>query len=160
MPLRDSTDLKARASLGGWGRHLLSFALPVAWLVLCTVVLLSPLAGKTPPASGVDPDYVSALAAADHLLHDWQSGDAENGMVLLSGHAKQSAGADAVEKFFANTETSAYEIARGKMVRSGRYEFPVVLMTGGLRSRRARRRFSSVVVVNTGNNDWAVDKLP
>jgi nickel-dependent lactate racemase len=107
----------------------------------------------------LDPDYVSALAAADHLLQAWQSGDVENGMVLLSSHAKQSAGSEAVAKFFSNSAPSAYEIERGKMVKRGRYEFPVVLVAGPSQ-RRARRRFSSFVVVNTGNNDWAVDKLP
>jgi hypothetical protein len=36
----------------------------------------------------------------------------------------------------------------------------VVLVTVPSKNVHAHRRFSSVVVVNTGNNDWAVDKLP
>jgi hypothetical protein len=64
------------------------------------------------------------LAAADRLLHAWQSRDA----------------------------------ASGKLLKPGRYEFPVVLVLGG--AKHPRRRFSSIVVVNTGNNGWAVDKLP
>ena len=57
-------------------------------------------------------------------------------------------------------QAAAYEIARGKLLKPGRYEFPVVLVIGSAKSPHTRRRFSSIVVVNTGNNGWAVDKLP
>ena len=44
-------------------------------------------------------------------------------------------------------------------VRTGRYAFPVVLLeTTG--SRPPRRRYSEIIVTETGNNDLAVDKLP
>jgi hypothetical protein len=92
------------------------------------------------------------------LLQAWQSGDVENGMVLLSSHAKEAATTEVVEQFFSNPSASAYEIGRGKLVKRGRYEFPVVLVTGN--SKKLRRKFSSIVVVNAGNDDWAVDKLP
>jgi len=101
-----------------------------------------------------------ALAAADHFLQAWQSGDLENGTALLSSQAKKVATTDVVEKFFANPVSSAYEITRGKLLKRGRYEFPVVLVTEPAKNTRARRHFSSIIVVNTGNNDWAVDKLP
>ncbi|HWY22134.1 MAG TPA: hypothetical protein VNX26_12995 [Candidatus Acidoferrum sp.] len=123
-------------------------------------LLPTSLAAKIRPAPVLDSGYVSALAAADRLMQAWQSGDVENGMVLLTMHAKQAATTDAVEKFFAYVEPSAYEIARGKPLKGGRYEFAVVLVTGGAKNSRARRRFSSIVVVNTGINEWAVDKLP
>ena len=157
MPLRAVIPPRLPASCCMRSKCLL-FCVQVAALVLC-VASLSPLAGKTAAVPALDPDYVSALAAADRLLQAWRAGDVENGMALLSSHAKQSAGSDVIEKFFSNSEPSAYEIERGKMAKRGRYEFPVVLVTGGSK-RRARRRFSSVVVINTGNNDWAVDKLP
>ncbi|MGA7220644.1 MAG: hypothetical protein WBX38_20185 [Candidatus Sulfotelmatobacter sp.] len=125
---------------------------------------LSPLIfsanAKTPPAATLDSSYVSALAAADHLLQAWQSGDAESGMVLLTSHAKEAATSDGVEKFFSNSGPASYEIGRGKMLKRGRYEFPAVLVGGTSRAMRGRPRFRSIVVVNTGNNDWAVDKLP
>ena len=129
-------------------------------LTLCVslFLLLSPLAAKTLPAPGLEPGYVSALAAADHFLQAWQSGDVENGMALLSSHAKEKATTDVVEKFFSNAGPSAYEIGRGKLVKRGRYEFPVVLVSTSM--NHARRRFSSIVIVDTGKNDWAVDKLP
>jgi len=59
-------------------------------LILCLSLPLlpSPLAAKTRPARALEPGYAEALAAADHFLQAWQSGDVENGMVLLSSHAK------------------------------------------------------------------------
>lgn len=80
-------------------------------------------------------------------------------MVLLTAHAKAAATSEVVEKFFSNSGTVAYEIGRGKMLRQGRYEFPVVLVDGSSQKIRARRRFR-IVIVDAGNNDWAVDKLP
>ncbi len=127
-------------------------------LLLCLALPLSPLAAKTPPAAALDAGYVSALAAADHFLQAWQSGDVENGMVLLTSHAKEKATTDVVERFFSNPGHSAYEIGRGKRLKRGRYEFPVVLVSN--LKNHVRRKFSSIVIVDTGKNDWAVDKLP
>jgi hypothetical protein len=134
--------------------------LVVASLILCLALLLSPLAGKARPAPGLDAGYVPALAAADHFLQAWQSGDLENGTALLSSHAKEAATTEEVERFFSNPGPSAYEIVRGKLLKRGRYEFPVVLVSGSSKDVRTHRRFSSIIVVNTGDNDWAVDKLP
>ena len=130
-----------------------------ALYLLCVLVVLPllPLSAKTKPVA-LDSGYTFALAAADHFLQAWQSGDVENGMVLLSSHAKEGATTDVIDKFFSNPGPSAYEIDRGRILKHGRYEFPVVLVTGSAKS--FHRRFSSLVVVNTGNNDWAVDKLP
>jgi hypothetical protein len=118
------------------------------------------LEGKTQPDAALGPGYVAALAAADHFLHAWQSGDAESGMVLLSSHAKETVTTDAAERFFSSPGPSAYEIGRGKLLKHGVYEFPIVLVSGASQKIRARRRFSSIVIVDTGHNDWAVDKLP
>jgi hypothetical protein len=132
--------------------------LVVMSLILYFTLLLSPLAAKTRAASGLDAGYLRALAAADHFLQAWQTGDIENGTALLSSHAKEVATTEGVEKFFSNPGPSAYEIVRGKLLKRGRYEFPVVLLSGA--PKNSRRRFSSIVLVNTGDNDWAVDKLP
>jgi hypothetical protein len=128
-------------------------------LILCVSLPLLPLAARTRPAA-LDSAYVPALSAADHFLEAWHSGDVESGMVLLTLHAKETATTQAVEKFFSGSDPSAYEIGRGKLLKRGRYEFPVVLVSGSAGSTRLHRRFSSIIVVNTGNNDWAVDKLP
>ena len=129
-------------------------------LLLCVTLPLSASSARNRPAPATDSGYVLALAAADHFLQAWQAGDLENGMALLTGNAKNAANRDVVERFFSNPEPSGYEINRGKLVKRGRYEFPVVLVTVPSRNVQVRRRFFSVVVVNTGNNDWAVDRLP
>ena len=129
-------------------------------LLLCVTLPLSASSARNRPALAPDSGYVLALAAADHFLQAWQAGDLENGMALLTGNAKNAANRDVVERFFSNPDPSGYEINRGKLVKHGRYEFPVVLVTVSSRNAQVRRRFFSVVVVNTGNNDWAVDRLP
>jgi hypothetical protein len=126
---------------------------------LCISLLLSPSAAKTRPAHDVDSGYIPALAVADHFLQAWQAGDTENGIALLTSRAKETATTDGIDKFFSNSAPSAYEIGRGKMLKHGRYEFPVVLV-GASRNNLPRRRFSSIVIVDTGHNDWAVDTLP
>jgi hypothetical protein len=127
------------------------------WLMLCASFLLSTSAAATRPAA-LDTGYVAALAAADHFLQAWQAGDVESGIVLLTSQVKEKATTDAVDKFFSSARPSAYEIGRGKLLKHGRYEFPVVLVSNS--KNRGRRRFSSIVIVDTGKNDWAVDKLP
>jgi hypothetical protein len=104
-----------------------------------------------------DIGYVLALGTANRFLHAWQAGDIETGMVLLSDHARRSHNAENLEKFFSGGSDRAYEIERGKG-HAGRYRFPVVLIMktdGGL-----HHTFSEIIVVDTGKNDWAVDKLP
>lgn len=131
-------------------------------LVLFVSLLISPLsaAAKGRPAPPLDPGYGSALATADRFLQAWQSGDVESGTALLTTHAKESVNRDDLDRFFSNPEPAGYEIDRGTLVKRGRYEFPVVLVTSAAKSPRVRRRFSSIVIVNTGKNEWAVDKLP
>jgi hypothetical protein len=160
MPVRGVASASGVAPAGRRlpGRQM---ALSCWWLSLALCfVLLQPATAKTKTTPALDPGYVPALAAADHLLQAWQSADAENGMVLLTTHAKQLATTEGIERFFSDPGPSAYEIAHGKLLKPGRYEFPVVLVLGGAKGSHPRRRFSIIVVVNTGHDDWAVDKLP
>lgn len=113
---------------------------------------------KVPNPSNVDSDYVFALATADHFLQAWQSGDAENGIPLLTEHAKQKENPDDLDKFFSAPQPSAFEIDRGKRLTRGRYQFPVVMVSRI--SNKLHRKFSSIVILNTSGKDWAVDKLP
>jgi hypothetical protein len=103
-----------------------------------------------------DPGYVYALAAASHFLHAWQTADLEDGMVLLSDNIRHSHNADKLEDFFSSGDR-AFEISRGKG-HQGRYVFPVVLIT--LRGSHVTRRASEIILIETGKNDWVVDKLP
>jgi hypothetical protein len=132
----------------------------VTFIGLC--LLFPPgLLAKSRSTATQDSGYGSALAMADRFLQAWQAGDVENGMVLLSSHAKESATAENVESFFSDAGAAAFEITRGKLLKRDRYAFPVVLISGnGSKNGRVHRRFCRIVVVNTGHNDWAVDKLP
>jgi hypothetical protein len=123
------------------------------------------------PASVSDPDYVVALATANRFLHAWQAGDLNDGMVLVSDGIRHSQNAAALEQFFSVATDRAFEIGAGRRTR-GRYRFPVVLVS--LReaagsgaaaaksgsSRSLSRRPSEIILVNAGENDWVVDKLP
>jgi len=104
-----------------------------------------------------DPGYAFALAAANHFLHAWQTADAENGMVMLSDHIRHTQNPDQLEQFFLNGTDRACEITRGHG-HPGRYSFPVVLVTP--RGSRVTRKFSEIILIETGKNDWVVDKLP
>lgn len=104
-----------------------------------------------------DAGYAFALAAANHFLQAWQAGDLENGMVLLSDGIRHSQNAEKLEQLFSNATGRAFEITRGHG-HSGMYSFPVVLVTP--RSSHVARRFSEITMVETGKNDWVVDKLP
>jgi hypothetical protein len=104
-----------------------------------------------------DPGYVFALVTANRFLHAWQTGDLETGMVLLSDHVRHSQDPEKLEQFFSDDADRAFEITRGQANR-GRYRFVTVLVT--VEGSHVRRRYSEIIVVNTGKNDWVVDKLP
>jgi hypothetical protein len=104
-----------------------------------------------------EPGYVFALAAANHFMHAWQTGDLENGTVLLSDGIRRSQNADTLEQFFSTGTERAFEITRGHGD-GGRYSFPVVLVTP--RGFHISRKFSEITLVEAGKNDWVVDKLP
>ncbi len=126
---------------------------------VCFLLIFSFLsAAKVSSVSSLDANYVSALAAADRFLQAWQSGDAETGISLLTEGAKKGMKPGDLDKFLSAADPSAYEIDRGKRVKRGRYEFPVVMVSRT--PNKLHRKFSSIVIVNTSNNDWAVDKLP
>jgi hypothetical protein len=100
---------------------------------------------------------VFALATANRFLHAWQTGDLETGLVLLSDRVRHAQDPEKFEQFFSGETDRAFEIARGHVVH-GRYHLGLVLVTN--EGNRSRRRFSEIIVVNTGKNDWAIDKLP
>ena len=111
-------------------------------------------AQQSPPA---DPSYVFALAAANHFLHAWQTSDLEDGTVLLSDGIRHSQNADKLEEFFSSGKERGFEIGQGHG-HAGRYSFPVALVT--TRGLHVTRRSSEIILIETGTNDWVVDKLP
>ena len=110
-------------------------------------------------ARGTEANYISALNIANRFLEAWRNNDPSAAMPLLTNHAKQQSTEDGIDKLFDGPSTRAVEITRGKALRAGRYSFPLVLLqTDG--SGHTRRKFGEIVILNTGKNDWAVDKLP
>jgi len=126
---------------------------------LLLLILLFSLgaAAHAPRPTPPDSSYVLALAAANRFLGAWQTGDLETGMVLVSDHARHAQNPEKFEEFFSGRGGRGFEITRGKGNR-GRYSFPVILVT--TQGSAVRRRTSQIVVVNTGKDDWVVDKLP
>lgn len=137
----------------------MKFQFRVVVLLLLMVALAS---GAGPQASRkIDApestSYVLALATANRFLIAWQAGDLEAGIVLLSDHVRHSQTPESLETLFSPAVDRAFEINHGKGNR-GRYRFPVVMLSG--KNQRVHRRFSAIVLVNTGKNDWVVDRLP
>lgn len=145
--------------MSGSSVRVLAGILPCVLLAILSVLPLA-AASKAKPtkSSATGADYAHALAAADRFLQAWQGGDIETGIVMLSGDAKNNTNRDDVDRLFASSAPAAYEIDHGKFLRRGRYEFPIVLV--GTSQKRPQRRFSTIVVFKTGNNDWVIDKLP
>jgi hypothetical protein len=145
----------------GWVNHrwLLLFIL-IAMLVVPTISLS---AKPKHSATGVlDREYVAALATANRFLTAWQTQDPQTGIILLTDAAKRQVSEDRLQAFFApgSEVQEGYEINRGKKVAAGSYIFPVALFEIGPDRKLAHPRFSQIVVVNTGRDDWAIDKLP
>jgi len=109
------------------------------------------------PASLNESGYVFALGTANRFLYAWQTDDLETGMVLLSDNVRRSQNAETLEELFSGGSDRAYEIGRGEG-HPGRYHFPVVLVTKS--GSGLHRAFSEIILVTSGKNDWAVDKLP
>ena len=109
----------------------------------------------------LDLGYISALAAANRFLQAWQNQDHETGLLMLTDDAKQHSSEDRMESFFSSGTDAAYEIARGRKIKTGRYSFPVILFpfhSGTIKSDRPQK--SEIVVVRTGKDEWAIDRLP
>jgi hypothetical protein len=134
-------------------------------LVVSLTLLLSAsaVARNKHSASPAAPDrgYPSALAAANRFLQAWQNQDRETGLLMLTDAAKESSSADRMEVFFSSGSDAAYEIARGKKLKAGRYAFPVTLFPSRPEaSGPGPPQRTEIVVVRDGKDEWAVDKLP
>ena len=136
----------------------------LASLLLLPIFLSTPALPRSHPHSTnqeipTDAGYVFALAAANHFLQAWQTGDLESGMVLLSDGLRHSQNADQMEDFLSNAKTKirSFEITTGHG-HPGHYTFPIVLVTP--RGSHIIRKFSEITMIKAGKNDWVVDKLP
>jgi len=131
----------------------------VAVLFLClTAGQLHAHGSKKPQHQKVDPAYSSALAAANRFLHAWQTQDHETGIMMLSDAAREYVSPEQLQEFFSPTEAAAFEIEHGRKLNARSYAFPVVLfgMTGG----HERPHACNILLIRSGKDDWAVEKLP
>jgi hypothetical protein len=141
-------------------RTILSVNIRPACFFLLTILLVTPVWSRShKPEIPTDAGYIFALAAANHFMHAWQTGDLENGMVLLSDGLRHSQSADQMEDFFSNAGVlvRSFEITTGHG-HPGHYTFPIVLVTP--RGSHIARKFSEITLIEAGKNDWVVDKLP
>ena len=109
-------------------------------------------------ARPIDPQYGSALAAANRFLHAWQMQDHETGIMMLSDRAREHASRDQLQQFFSAGPEAAFEIQRGRRMNEGAYSFPVVLVDSSNSTRSAHT--CRLLIVKAGKDDWAVDRLP
>src|SRR5208282_6025287 len=101
-------------------RVIRSTKLRLVFFSFLTMLLSTPAwphshAHSTKQEAPTDAGYVFALAAANHFLHAWQTGDLESGMVLLSDGLRHSQSADQMEDFFSNAgaKIRSFEITTG-----------------------------------------------
>ena len=129
----------------------------VAALLLVIFALPSSGKSKTPP---VDPDYVYALATANHFLQAWQTQDQETAILLLSDRLKQRTSESLLDALLSSnvSKPQSFEIGRGKKLAPGRYQFPIALFQA--KTKWTHPQTAALVVVKNGNNDWAIDRLP
>ncbi len=106
----------------------------------------------------LDPAYSTALAAANRFLQAWQVQDHETAIVMLTDAARQHTSPEHLQDFFSPRPQAAYEIAHGKRHGAAQYVFPAVLF--GFSGTPSRPRYCKIIVVRTGKEDWAVDRLP
>jgi hypothetical protein len=126
------------------------------------LTLCLPLCARSKPTAShvADRDYLSALARANQFLHAWQIQDREAGLEMVSDDAKRAISENRLETFLSPGPEAAFEISRGKKLQSGRYAFPVALF--GIREdgKTIHLRSYQLIVVKTGKDDWAIDRLP
>ena len=114
----------------------------------------------TKTANTAEAGYASALATADRFLHAWQSEDHEAGLLLVSDDAKSRTSEERFEKFFTpgGPLQRSFQVGEGAKLRAGRYSFPVKLYERSAGAPRVRS--SQLLVVNSGGDEWVVDRLP
>jgi hypothetical protein len=144
---------------------LLSRAFQIATMIAIAI----PFASSVPtlasakkhkaPAQPTDSNYVACLSIANRFLAAWQSNDQAAAMPLITTRAKEQSTEEGVDQIFSGSSDRAFEIARGHLLRPGRYQFSIVLLQAD-DSGHTRRRFAELIIITTGKNDCAVDKLP
>jgi len=77
--------------------------------------------------------------------------------MMLTDAARQQVSSDKLQQFFSPGDHAAYEIERGRRINGGEYVFPVVLFGAAQNSQPHACR---LVIMQTGKDEWAVNRLP
>jgi hypothetical protein len=129
-------------------------------LLLCSLSATASLKSK-PRGTAIDQNYVAALATAHRFLQAWENHDQETAVLLLSDAARKHVSDEQFTTFIETEAPAAYEITRGRKIRAGLYAFPVALFPPSNQPRHAiHPRYSELMILNTGKDGWAIDKLP
>jgi hypothetical protein len=139
--------------------RILRVHIPI-FLVLIVLLPHASARSRTSVTVAYDPDYSSALAAANHFLHAWQSEDHETSLIMLTDVAKQQTSEQGLREFFSGGPKAALEIGHGSKLKPGRYVFPIKVFALEPDPRKAHPHCTRIVVTKTGKDDWAIDKLP
>ena len=133
----------------------------VMFLLLCWLPATAAGKSKSQRTTSVDQNYVAALATAHHFLQAWETHDQETAVLLLSDAARKHVSDEQLTNFLDEEAPAAYEIAHGRKIRAGLYAFPIALFPQSSEPRRAiHPRYANLIILNTGKNGWAIDKLP
>jgi hypothetical protein len=135
-------------------------ATPVLYLLIVAVLVGNAFArARTAGKTAIDSDYVAALSLANRFLSAWQNRDHEAALLMLTNSAKQHTTEERFGAFISgNGGQQAFLITTGKKISSGRFDFPVALFDSSGTS--VHRRFSHIIVIRAGKDEWAVDTLP
>ncbi len=144
--------------LDAWKRTVRAVPYGLTILIFLATALFA--RSRAASFSNVDPEYIVALSTANRFLHAWQIQDQETGILMLSDTLKQQSSIDRLQTYFSGSAQQAFEISRGKRLRPGCYTFPVAIFDSLASDHKTRPHFSRIVVIQTGKNDWAVDRLP
>lgn len=77
--------------------------------------------------------------------------------MMLTDAARQQASSDKLQEFFSPSQHAAYEIQHGRRLNGGEYVFPVVLFGT---AENSQPRACRLVIMHTGKDEWAVNRLP
>lgn len=76
---------------------------------------------------------------------------------MLTDAARQEVSDDKLQEFFSPGDHAAFEIQRGRRINGGEFVFPVALFGT---TQNERPRASRLVIMRTGKDEWAVNRLP
>ena len=140
----------------------------ISCLLSMVILAVNPAAAqrtKNRASNVIDQDYVLALSAADQFLIAWATRNQDDGLALLSPRLKNKFPEDYFRYYLSglsNPHHQGFEVGRGKRLPSEGFSFPVAMYEHytGHKENNGLPRLLTIVVVQTGPENWMVDELP